>query len=396
MPAPTLDAYNSADLRAIAQRRLPKFLFEFGDRGTEEEVSLRNNRAVFDRIRFNPRTLIDVAGRNQEITLFGKQHRMPVGIAPTGLAGLWWHEGELALARAAAAAGIPFTLATGSMSAMEKIVEGAGGTLWFQLYVWPDRKMSYQLVDRTRDAGFDALVLTVDTAVTSNREYNLRNGMQLPFRFNRRNVTDVLTHPRWLFGVLARYMATTGMPRYENYPEELRRQILAQKMQRQTLKNESFSWDDLRDLRKRWPRTLIVKGILNHRDAVTAADCGVDGIIVSNHGGRSLDGAPSPMEVLPRIVDAVGNRVTVIVDGGMRRGSDIVKGLALGAKAVLLGRSTLYGIGAGGHDGAQRALTLLREEIDRVIALLGCRGIGEITRDCLLDADAPLVARRTD
>ncbi len=184
MPAPTLNAYNIADLCEIARRRLPKFLFEFGDRGTEEEVSLRNNRAVFDRIRFNPRTLIDVSGRNQEITLFGKKHKMPVGIAPTGLAGLWWHEGELALARAAAAAGIPFTLATGSMTAMEKIVEGAGGTLWFQLYVWPDRKMSYQLVERTKEAGFDALILTVDTAVTSNREYNLRNGMQLPFRFN--------------------------------------------------------------------------------------------------------------------------------------------------------------------------------------------------------------------
>lgn len=395
MPAPTLNAYNIADLRAIAQRRLPKFLFEFGDRGTEEEVSLRNNRAVFDRIRFNPRTLIDVSGRNQEITLFGKKHKMPVGIAPTGLAGLWWHEGELALARAAAKAGIPFTLATGSMTSMEKIVEGAGGTLWFQLYVWPDRKMSYQLVDRTKEAGFDALILTVDTAVTSNREYNLRNGMQLPFRFNQRNVIDVLTHPRWLFGVLARYMATSGMPRYENYPEELRQQILAQKMQRQTLKNESFNWDDLRDLRKRWPRTLIVKGILNPKDAVTAADCGVDGIIVSNHGGRSLDGAPSPIEVLPRIVDAVGNRVTVIVDGGMRRGSDIVKGLALGAKAVLLGRSTLYGVGAGGHAGAERALTLLREEIDRVIALLGCRGIDEITRDCLFE-DRPLVLPRTD
>ena len=232
MPVQTFDAYNIADLREIARRRLPKFLFEFGDRGTEDEVSLRNNRAVYERMRFNPRTLVDISGRNQEITLFGKRHKMPVGVGPTGLAGLWWHEGELALARAAAAAGVPFTLATGSLTSMEKIVEDAGGTLWFQLYMWPDRRMSYELVDRTQAAGFDALILTVDTAVTSNREYNLRNGMQLPFRFNRRNVLDVLAHPRWLFGVLARYWLTTGMPRYENYPAELRKQILERRMAR--------------------------------------------------------------------------------------------------------------------------------------------------------------------
>ena len=395
MPDQTFDAYNIADLREIARRRLPKFLFEFGDRGTEDEVSLRNNRAVYERLRFNPRTLIDISGRNQEITLFGKRHKMPVAVGPTGLAGLWWYEGELALARAAAAAGIPFTLATGSMTSMEKIVESAGGTLWFQLYMWPDQRMSYELVERTEAAGFDALVLTVDTAVTSNREYNLRNGMQLPFRFNRRNVLDVLIHPRWMFGVLARYVLTSGMPRYENYPAGLRAQILARRMVRQTLKNETFNFDDLRDLRKRWPRTLIVKGMLNPKDAALAADCGADGIIVSNHGGRNLDGSVSAIEALPRILDAVGKRVTVMVDGGARRGTDVVKGLALGAKAVLLGRSTLYGIATGGEPGAARALNIFREEIDRVLGQLGCRNIDELTLDCLIEADAPILPPRT-
>ncbi|HJQ62131.1 MAG TPA: alpha-hydroxy acid oxidase, partial [Burkholderiales bacterium] len=207
-----LGAYNIADLRAMALKRVPKGLFEFVDRGTEDEVSLRNNRAVFERIRFRPRTLVDVSGRNQQITLFGNTHKMPIVIAPTGTAGLMWHEGEIALARAAAQAGIPFTLATGSMTAMEKVAEQAGGELWFQLYMWPDRSLSHKLVERARAAGFTALVVTVDGVVSGNHEYNLRNGFAVPFRFNRKNVTDVLRHPRWLWQVLARYVMTTGMP----------------------------------------------------------------------------------------------------------------------------------------------------------------------------------------
>ena len=391
MSDPTFNAYNIADLREIARKWLPKVLFEFGDRGTEDEVSLRNNRAAFERLRFRTHTLVDVSSRNQEITLFGKRHKMPVGIAPTGLAGLWWHEGELALARAAAAAGIPFTLATGSMTAMEKVVAEAGGTLWFQLYMWPDRGLSFKLVDRAKAANFEALLLTADGAAAGNREYNIRNGFAVPFKFTRRNVTDVLMHPRWLLTVLTRYLLTTGMPRYENYPSELRKKITERPMSRQMLRNDSLNWDDLRELRRRWPNALLVKGILNPRDAIAAADCGADGVIVSNHGGRNLDGSMAPIEALPQIVDAVGNRVTVLVDSGFRRGTDIVKALALGAKAVLLGRSTLYGVAAGGQDGAARALAIFREEIDRVMALLGCRTIDELTREYLYESDTPLL-----
>ena len=359
-------------------------MFEFVDRGSEDEVALRNNRAAFERIKLKPRTLVDVSGRSQETTLFGHRQPMPIAIAPTGSAGLMWYEGEIALARAAAAAGIPFTLATGSMTAMEKIAAQAGGRLWFQLYMWPDRSLSHQLVERARAAGFEALMVTVDGAVSGNREYNLRNGFTIPFTFTRRNVSDVLMHPEWLLGVLTRYLLTTGMPRYENYPSERKYRITAQPMGKGMLLNDSLNWDDLRVLRKMWPHTLIVKGILHPQDAILAADCGADGIVVSNHGGRNLDSSMAPIEVLPEIVDAVGQRITVIVDSGFRRGSDVVKALALGAKAVLIGRPTLYGTAAGGEAGAARAIAIFREEIDRVLALLGCPGIAALNREYLM------------
>ena len=376
-------AYNIADLCGIARGRVPNGLFEFVDRGTEDEVSLRNNRAVFERIRLKPRTLVGVADRNKEITLFGNRHKMPVVIAPTGIAGLLWHEGEIALARAAADAGIPFTLATGSMTAMEKVAEQAGGELWFQLYMWPDKSLSHQLVERARAAGFKALVVTVDGVVSGNREYNLRNGFTIPFTFTRKNVTDVLLHPRWLLNVLAKYVFTTGMPRYENYPSEIKYKVTARPMGRSQMRNDSLNWDDLRELRKMWPHQLLVKGILHPQDAVLAADCVADGVVVSNHGGRNLDGAVSPIEVLPEVVDAVGKRVAVLVDSGFRRGSDVVKALALGAHAVMIGRATLYGIAAGGEPGARRALAIFREETDRVMALLGCRSVADVGPECL-------------
>ena len=385
-----LGAYNIADLREMALRRVPKGMFEFVDRGTEDEVALRNNRAAFERIKLRPRTLVDVSGRSQEITLFGNKQKMPIAIAPTGTAGLMWHEGELALARAAAAAGIPFALATGSMTAMEKVADQAGGKLWFQLYMWPDRSLSHKLVERAKAAGYEGLIVTVDGAVSGNREYNLRNGFTIPFTFTPRNVTDVLMHPRWMFGVLGRYLLTTGMPRYENYPSELRNRITARPMGRSMMKNDSLNWDDLRVLRKMWPHTLMVKGILHPQDAVLAADCGADGVIVSNHGGRNLDSSMAPIEVLPEVVEVVGKRVTVIVDSGFRRGSDVVKALALGANAVLIGRATLYGTAVGGQSGAARAIAIFREEIDRVMALIGCRSVAELGPEYLQFADPAL------
>jgi len=380
---PTLGAYDIADLRELARRRLPRGVFEFFDRGNGEEAALIENRAAFERYKFIPHQLVDTSRRSQEVTLFGKRHKMPVAIAPTGSAGLAWYEGEIELARAAAKAGIPFTLATGSMTALERVAEQAGGTLWFQVYMWPDRAASHKLVGRAQAAGYQALVVTVDTPVPPGREYNLRNGMTVPFRFTRRNVTDVMQHPRWLAGVLMRYLATTGMPRYENYPTEVKSRITALPMGRSMMTTDSLTWEDLRALRKLWPHTLMVKGILRPQDAVLAADCGADAVIVSNHGGRAVDSTPAPIDVLPSVADAVGRRMTVLVDSGFRRGADVVKALALGAQAVLVGRAPLYGTAIAGEAGAARAIEIYRDEIDRLLALIGCPDVAHLGREYL-------------
>lgn len=384
MTDPLKEAYNISDLRDLARRRLPKGLFEFVDRGSEDEVALRNNRSSFEDIKLNPRGLVDVSRRSQQVTLFGKQQKMPIIIAPTGAVGLMWHEGEIQLARAAAAAGIPCTLSTASMTGMERVMNEAGGTLWFQLYMWTDRSLSHKLVERARVAGYQALIVTVDGAVAGNREYNLRNGFTVPFSLSRRNVMDVVTHPTWLLSVLGRSMLTTGMPRFENYPSEFMSKITAAPLGHTAMRSDNLTWDDLRVLRKLWPHQLIVKGLLHPQDARLAADCGADGVIISNHGGRNLDSAPAPIDVLPQIADAVGHRLTVLIDSGFRRGSDVVKALALGAQAVLIGRPALYGIAAAGERGAARTIAIFREEIDRVMALIGCCNIDELTRDCVI------------
>lgn len=379
----TLGAYDIADLRELARRRLPKGVFEFMDRGNGDEVALANNREAFERIKLVPHALVDTSSRSQEITLFGNRQKMPIVIAPTGSAGLNWFEGEIALARAAAAAGIPFTLATGSMTSMEKVAEQAGGTLWFQIYMWPDRSLSHGLVERAKAAGYQALVVTVDTPVPPGREYNLRNGMTVPFRFTRRNVTDVLMHPRWVATVLARYLLTSGMPRYENYPTEVKARITAAPMGRSMMVTDSLTWDDLKALRRIWPHRLLVKGILRSQDAVLAADCGADGVIISNHGGRAVDSTMAPIEVLPSVIEAAGKRLTVMVDSGFRRGADVVKALALGAAAVLIGRATLYGTAVAGEAGAARAIEIYRDEIDRILGLIGCPDVAQLDRDYL-------------
>ncbi len=382
MKEETYGAWNIYDMTELARRRLPKGLFEFMHRGNDDEIAVRDNRLALDAIKLRPRVLRDVSKRNQEITLFGKKQKMPVIVAPTGSVGLAWYEGEIALARAAAAAGVPYTMASSSMTAIEKVAAAApGGTLWFQFYMWPDRSLSHQLVARARDAGAEALIFTVDTPVAPGREYNLRNGFTIPFRFTRRNVLDVLGHPRWLFGVLVRYLLTTGAPRYMNFPPHMQTRVGALPMGRSVQSNASINWDDVRELRKLWPRKLIVKGIQHPQDAVMAADCGADAVVISNHGGRVLDSTTAPILILPEVLEAVNKRLTVIVDSGFRRGSDVVKALALGADAVMLGRGPLHGAAVAGEAGGLRALNIYREEIDRVMALIGTSSIAEITRE---------------
>jgi (S)-mandelate dehydrogenase len=269
------------------------------------------------------------------------------------------------------------------MTSLEKIAKEAGGRLWMQLYLWNDRKLSYQLVERAERAGFEALILTVDTIVSPNREYNARNGFNLPFHPTPRAIADMVSHPRWLTGVLTRYLTTTGMPRYENLPEKFRSKITADPSQKEITRQDTMTWDDLRRLRDLWPRVLMVKGIMRADEAVRAVEYGADAVIVSNHGGRNMDSAMASIDALPEIVEAVGDRATVILDSGVRRGSDIAKALALGAKAVLVGRATLYGTAAGGEAGALLALNLLRGELDKVMAYTACNTVDEIGPEIL-------------
>jgi len=381
-------ALNIEDFRVLARKRLPKGLYEFVDRGTEDEVALLANRQAYARYKFVPRTLVDVSARTSAIELFGQKMAMPVAIAPTGAAGLMWHDGEVALAKAAAQKGVPFTVATGSLASLERVVEESGGNCWFQLYMWPEKALSLELVQRAQSADCRALLVTVDTAVGSNREYNLRNGFSIPFKFSRRNITDVMCHPRWLVNVLGRYMMSTGMPKYENYPAQLRSTVTAKPIGRAMAKADNMTWSDFKEIRKMWTGPLLAKGVLHPQDASEAINAGADGIVVSNHGGRMLDHSIPPLLALPAIVDAVNGRCPIIVDSGISRGSDVVKALALGATAVMVGRATLYGVAVGGQSGAHRVLSLLQEEIVRTQGLIGCPDIRRVSPKHLYDTFA--------
>jgi (S)-mandelate dehydrogenase len=377
------DCYNIADLRIAAKKKLPRGVFEFFDRGTEDEIALANNRAAFERIKLKHRALVDVTGRSMETTLFGKTSAMPLAIAPTGAAGLCWYQGEIELAKAAAKAGIPFTLATGSLTGMEQIAQEAGGRLWFQLYVWKERAYSYELIERAKRANFEALLVTVDTTVSPIREYNARNGFRQPFYPTKRFAIDMMKHPVWLASVMARYVMTTGLPRYENYPQELREKIVTDPNRRPTMQRDDLTWEDIKIFRKLWPGVLMVKGINRPDDALRAIELGCDGLVVSNHGGRNMDSAVASIDALPDIAEAVGEKATVILDSGVRRGSDVAKALALGAKAVMTGRATLYGTAVAGEAGAAKAIGVIRQEFDNTMAYCGCNSVDEITSDIL-------------
>jgi isopentenyl diphosphate isomerase/L-lactate dehydrogenase-like FMN-dependent dehydrogenase len=372
--ASTDRCYNIADLRAEAKRRLPKWVFEFVDRGTEDEVGIAHNVEAFRRIKLRNRVLVDMTERDLGGALFGQRVSLPAAVAPTGAAGLCWYEGELELAKAAARFGIPFTLAISSTTPLEKVAAEAGGRLWFQIYIWEDRQLTYELVGRAQAAGYEALVVTVDVDLGVNREFNLRNGYSNPFRPSYRTMRDILLKPGWLTTVLLRYLLTTGMPRQANNP------AVAGNRHGSVLRgiNSDATWEDIVRLRDRWPGKLIVKGLLRAEDAARAVAAGADGVVVSNHGARNLDSAIASIDALPAIAREVGGRTTVLLDSGIRRGSDMVKAYALGADAVLFGRAALWGAAAGGQKGAERALALLRREYELTIAHLGCRNISEL------------------
>lgn len=371
------DAINIEDLRAIAQRRLPRFVFTYVDGGAEDEVTLRGNREVFARLRLRPRTLVDVSARDVSTSLLGSPSALPVVVGPTGLNGLCWRDGDMELARAASRAGVPFAMSTVSMSLVEDIARAAPGRLWLQAYVFSERRITGALIRRALDAGFEGLVLTSDFPVAGKRERDWRTGLLPAQRFTLATKLDMLMHPRWLATV------ATRRPRFVNVERELPAGQDVNAFVGHGMFDPSFSWDDLRRYRELWPRKLLLKGLLRADDAERAVAAGVNGLVLSNHGGRQLDGAISAVEALPEIVRAVGGRAAILVDGGVRRGSDIAKAIALGAEGVILGRAPVYGLGAGGMAGVSRALEILADEFDRTLALTGCRSVAELSADLI-------------
>jgi isopentenyl diphosphate isomerase/L-lactate dehydrogenase-like FMN-dependent dehydrogenase len=375
--AADLGCYNIADLREKARRRLPLGIWEYLERGAEDETAMARNRAAFDAVTFRPRVLRKVDRIDTASELFGRPAAFPLALAPTGAAGLMWYEGDLALARAAASAGVPFTISSASTMDLEQIAR-AGGCLWFQLYLWEDRALSYAVVERAAAAGCEVLMVTLDMPVPPNREYIHRNGFGTPFGLNARNLLDVLSHPRWLAGVMGRYALAGGIPTQANLPDRLRAKVTRGAMPGALFKQDDLDWDGLKALRDRWPGKLVLKGILHPADAERALADGADGVVVSNHGGRALDSSIASLEALPAIVAAIGGKASVLLDSGIRRGSDVARAVALGADGVLAGRAPLYGLSAFGEAGAIRALEVLRSEFVRTMAMLGARSITEM------------------
>ncbi len=360
----------------MARRRLPSFVWEYLEGGAEDEATLVRNRDAFREHPWVHRAPIDVATRSLATTFAGASSSLPLAIGPTGFNGMLWKHGDIALARVAKTHGVPFTASTVASDGLEAIAKEVGGRLWFQLFVLKDPATVEALISRADHAGCEALVVTLDAPVLGNRSWNDRSYSR-PMKLSLRCKLDVLAHPRWLFGVFL----PRGLPGFGNLDEFLppdKRSPLDGARLLASQANPALAWADIERLRARWPRKLILKGLLARDDVDRAVRIGADAVVLSNHGGRQLDGEVSALDVLPEIAAEFGERLTIMIDGGFRRGGDVAKALALGARAVLLGRATLYGLAAGGEAGADRALTILKGELDRVLTLLGCPSVSEL------------------
>ena len=372
--------YSIADLRLRAKKRLPKAVFDFFDGGAEDELTLKRNIAAFQEQRFVPKILNDVSKIDHQANILGQMSSMPCAIAPTGAVGFGWHRGDIAIAKAAAAFQIPYCLSTTATASIEQIAKHAPGRLWFQAYILKDQDHFHHLIQRAQDAQYEALMITVDLPVGGKRERDFRNDFSIPFRYTARNVFDFASKPLWALPMLIR-----GLPELENLIGLEKQKNSTAQLSSSVGKNydPSFNWDRLARIRDIWPRKLIVKGVLNPEDAIRLKQLGCDAIVVSNHGGRQLDGAIATLDALPAIVQAVQNEIPVYLDGGVRRGGDIVKAMACGAKGVLLGRATLFGALAAGEDGALRALEIMQDELKRTMQLCGVSTLQEIDHTLL-------------
>jgi len=377
------------DLEPAARRRLPRPIFGFISGGVETEWSVRANREAFSQWAFMPRVLNDVSERSARQPLFGREYDAPFGVAPMGAAGLAGFRADLALARAAAHANIPFVLSGSSFIPMEAI-RAANPDTWFQAYLPTARDAMAALIDRVAAAGFETLVVTVDVAVSGNRENNVRNGYSSPLRPSLRLALEGLRHPAWLAGTALKTILTDGIPHLENAAATRGVAVLSSRAAR-TFTRDSMCWTDMKWLRGRWKGRLLLKGILSPADAVMARDLGMDGVVVSNHGGRQLDGAIPPLRALPGIVAKAGT-MTVLLDGGIRRGADVLKALALGADFVFVGRPFLYAAAIGNEAGVAHAIDILKQELRRNLALLGCNAVDEVaSRVVRADAGFPVL-----
>ena len=377
-------ALSIADLRRIARRRLPRAVFEFIDGGAEDELTLAENRRAFERRRLVRRVLVDVSEPSMRTALLGAPTAAPFVVAPMGSCALAWPEADLAIARAACAAGIPYTLSTMSTTSIERMADAVQGRLWFQLYVLREQAATDTLVDRASAAGYEALAVTVDLQAGGKRERDLRNGISLPPRMSARHVLDGMLHPAW-----ALRMLRAGLPQFENV-----RGLLGDEGAGPTIAarvgqnlNPAWNWDDLARLRDRWPRKLLVKGVEHPDDARRMVAMGVDALWISNHGGRQLDGSIASADALPGIADALHGKAELLVDSGVRRGIDALKARALGARAVAVGRAALFGAAAGGEAGARRAIEILTSELALAMKLSGVPDIDAVGR-ALLDGDS--------
>jgi len=371
--------HSIADLRRLAQRRLPKAVFDFVDGAAEDERVVRRNEAAFAELAFLPRPLDGTDVRDQSVEVFGERLSSPVLIGPTGLAGMLWPRGEAHAAQAAADAGTVYTMSHASTLSIETLAAEVKGRLWMQVFLYRDRGLTKNFVERAYAAGYKALVVTVDNQMPGWRERDLRNGFTMPLRLTPGNILDMALHVGWLTR-----MAQTPRFTFANYPPEGGSDVLSVAARIGALLHTDIGWKDIEWLRTLWPdRPLLIKGILHPEEARHAAALGVDGIIVSNHGGRQLDVVPSSIEALPAVLDAVGDKMTVLLDGGARRGSDVLKAIALGARACLIGRPHLWGLASGGRAGVALALEIYRREIDRVMGLCGWSRLSQVDRSVL-------------
>jgi L-lactate dehydrogenase (cytochrome) len=374
------------DLRRIARRRLPRGVFDHVDGGAEDERTLAANAAAFARVGFRPRVLRNVSAVDVSSTLLGEPVTYPLVLAPTGFTRIVHPEGELAVARAAALAGLPYTLSTMSTCSIEDVRAVSDGRLWFQVYAWRDRGLVKEMIDRAADAKYEAVVLTVDTAVLGRRERDIRRGFSMPPAIGPRTLVDGALHPAWSWGFLRsepiRFANVAGRGIGDgSSPVKISDYISTQF-------DPALAWRDVEWLREQWSGAVVIKGIQTVEDAVLAADLGVTAVALSNHGGRQLDGAPATFPLVAPVSDAIGDRSKVICDGGVRRGSDIVKAVAAGATACMAGRAYLYGLAAGGERGVQRVLDWFRDDMRRTMTLLGAATVADLDRS-LLDLDAP-------